>query len=313
MISSPFYLTTLPLLPSSYGVVFQSFIPLTRLQRDVSHFRQALLQDMMMTNHHHYTNLLISQYKQSSDNGNKSETALKRHHEGTEDVLRSSLGSKRRKVDPTHRVTTDNTVRPCYVQSYEPSKNQCDDSGDTSEVDDDSVATKYYCIENDMRTLQEYSYLKQTTVGNKWYSRCEELMQFKQENGHCNVPHRCKKNKQLGAWVNTQRNKYKNSLLSKEYIECLGKLGYEWSPRNKSCQLWDQRYEELVKYKKINGHCNITKMYKENKNLAQWTLNQRYYFQNTREENQSALFVKRKERLIKIGYDSTYGNKINSK
>ena len=312
MISSPFYLTTLPLLPLSYGAVFQSFAPLTRSRRDISYIRQALLRDMVLTNFHHHTKLLISEYKRSSENGIKSQTVLKRHHENTAEMFGPSLSPKRRKVGPTCRVTTDTTLRPHYAQSYDLSKNQCDVS-DKSEVDIDFAATKYYSAECDMRTLQEYSYLKHSARGDKWYSRCEELVDFKQENGHCNVPHGCKENKQLGAWVNTQRNKFKNGLLSKEYIECLKKLGFEWSPRNKFCQLWDQRYEDLVKYKKINGHCDIPKMYKENKKLAQWAVNQRYYFRNMNEEIQSSLFVERKERLIRIGFDSAYGNKINNK
>merc|ERR1712129_16852 len=42
-----------------------------------------------------------------------------------------------------------------------------------------------------------------------WVKRYSELRDFKQKNGHCNVPLTHLPNPNLGLWVKTQRNHYK--------------------------------------------------------------------------------------------------------
>ena len=285
-------------------MVFHPFTPWIRSRREISYIKQALLRDMILTNYYQGAHQLINQYKQSLEDGMKSPIGTKRQPDNVEEVSRSRSCSKRRKLDAKQKTEADKNMRPDHVQSYEYSKNLCEDNN--------RKVTECFFEGYDKQVLQEYSHLTDTALGKRWYSRCEELVQFKQENGHCNVPHGYKKNKQLGAWVNTQRGRHRNSLLSKEFVECLEKLGFEWSPSNKLCQFWDQRFEDLMKYTKTNGHCSIPKLYNENKELALWALNQRYYFRKSKEEIQSALFVERKQRLIRIGFDGTYGNKISN-
>ncbi len=78
-----------------------------------------------------------------------------------------------------------------------------------------------------------------------WDTRFEELKEYKEKYGTCNVPFRGKDglHKQLGHWVNTQRNGYKMFLRAKEAgepttscygmteerIGCLEEIGFEWS------------------------------------------------------------------------------------
>ena len=65
----------------------------------------------------------------------------------------------------------------------------------------------------------------------RWQRRYSELLQFKQQHGHCNVPKDYAPNKQLGAWVHRQRYNYmkrnegKESLISPEHIALLKKIG----------------------------------------------------------------------------------------
>lgn len=68
------------------------------------------------------------------------------------------------------------------------------------------------------------------------------LQEFKNKNGHCRVPYRFRDNPTLGQWVSTQRKEFKKlkhgkpSRLSKERIEALEALSFEWSaaPANKN-------------------------------------------------------------------------------
>jgi len=42
-----------------------------------------------------------------------------------------------------------------------------------------------------------------------WQGRFKELVEYKRNNGHCNVPNRCRENRALGMWAKTQRLQYK--------------------------------------------------------------------------------------------------------
>ena len=64
---------------------------------------------------------------------------------------------------------------------------------------------------------------------------CRELMAFKEEFGHCNVPRGCANNPLLGKWCSNVRAAYKNikkkmkadSNLSQDRIERLGEIGFQ--------------------------------------------------------------------------------------
>ena len=77
-------------------------------------------------------------------------------------------------------------------------------------------------------------------LGNGWLIRYEELIAFKQQYGHCNVPTRYVQNKPLGVWVSTQRKQYrllikdKRSCMTTERIAALEKIGFECNIDNSS-------------------------------------------------------------------------------
>ena len=66
--------------------------------------------------------------------------------------------------------------------------------------------------------------------GDAWKLRFEELKAYKNKKGHCKVPAREGK---LGRWVAEQRYAYntqnKKHNLSKERIDALNEIGFEWS------------------------------------------------------------------------------------
>jgi hypothetical protein len=72
---------------------------------------------------------------------------------------------------------------------------------------------------------------------NQWLAKFEELKQYLQVHGDCNVPKKWKENRALGIWVFNQRKKYgqmKDRLVHiPEYrIDLLEEIGFEWSIRN---------------------------------------------------------------------------------
>ncbi|HBX50144.1 MAG: hypothetical protein A2275_06045 [Bacteroidetes bacterium RIFOXYA12_FULL_35_11] len=56
-------------------------------------------------------------------------------------------------------------------------------------------------------------------------------------------------------------------------IDKLELLGIDWSIYVRPG--WEKQYEELVRFKKKNGHCRVPQKFKENKSLANWVSIQR--------------------------------------
>jgi hypothetical protein len=73
-----------------------------------------------------------------------------------------------------------------------------------------------------------------------WEERWNELRDFKEINGHCNVPKKYLKNQQLAVWVKCQRCQFKlgtdgkkNSNMSPKRIEKLLSLRFVFDPCTK--------------------------------------------------------------------------------
>ncbi|KAL7572634.1 hypothetical protein ACA910_010385 [Epithemia clementina (nom. ined.)] len=70
-----------------------------------------------------------------------------------------------------------------------------------------------------------------------WMKRYNELVQYKRENGNCDVPQRYYSNRQLGQWVKWQRRAYKHlkagrsSSMTLKRIQLLDRIGFTWDMR----------------------------------------------------------------------------------
>ena len=127
-----------------------------------------------------------------------------------------------------------------------------------------------------------------------WMERYEELKQFQQSNGHCNVPKQYPPNKKLGLWVYKQREAYRLRQAGKETkrmtdwrVEMLEKIGFSWDTRTRG-STWMKRYEELKKFKEMHGHCNVLQDDSVNKELSQWVETQRQEYQQRQEGKESS-------------------------
>jgi len=87
-----------------------------------------------------------------------------------------------------------------------------------------------------------------------WHTRFEELKEYKETHGNCEVPQKYSPNLSLGLWVNKQRNEYskrkkgKKSQMTEERESKLDRIGFRWA-QSKGQKLWDTRFNELKEYK----------------------------------------------------------------
>jgi len=108
----------------------------------------------------------------------------------------------------------------------------------------------------------------------------------------------------LGCWLNMQRLQYrlfdkgKPSHLNSDKREKLESIGFEF--RNKLPYLsWDQRFQEVVDFKKVNGHANVST---NSGPLGTWISNQRRHYRLLKEGKDSKLTIDRLEKLESIGF-----------
>ena len=67
----------------------------------------------------------------------------------------------------------------------------------------------------------------------QWEAMFQELVEYKKEHGHCNVPKGWKKNPQFGTWVGVQRKYHGKGKLSEERKDRLDALGVDWDQKRK--------------------------------------------------------------------------------
>merc|ERR1712194_670478 len=63
----------------------------------------------------------------------------------------------------------------------------------------------------------------------------------------------------MGEWVSKQRRKYqrKDVNFMKDRAPKLDAVGFEWTPRGNTRMTWDEGFEMLMAFEKINGHFNV--------------------------------------------------------
>jgi hypothetical protein len=150
-------------------------------------------------------------------------------------------------------------------------------------------------------------------LGFEWYSngaiweeRLSELTDYRKIHGHCNVPKSYIENIKLGVWVSTQRQTYKLNLEGKTSpmtalrIQALESLGFEWDTHGAA---WEERLSELADYRKIQGHCNVSKRDSENDKLGLWVSKQRSQYKLHLEGKTSPMTSLRIQALESLGFE----------
>lgn len=118
-----------------------------------------------------------------------------------------------------------------------------------------------------------------------WNKRFDELCQYRALYGDCLVPLKYDNVPGLGVWVRNQRTQYRNLLMGKkqgsltpEKIAALQSIGFIWYTQRDD--QWKKRFDELVDFKAVYGHCSVPEKYHENPQLGAWVTNQRTSYKN---------------------------------
>ena len=141
-----------------------------------------------------------------------------------------------------------------------------------------------------------------------WEKKFEELRIYRNRFGNCNVPEKYDENPSLGKWVSYQRQQYarkvngKKSNMSSLRVKLLRSLGFEWDIMKKD--VWNERYQELVAYKNMNGDCKVPRNYSLSPKLSLWVRTQRaQYCQLFEKERPSNMTTERIDKLNEIGFE----------
>lgn len=128
----------------------------------------------------------------------------------------------------------------------------------------------------------------------KWLKMYDCLKSFHLEYGNSDVPNRWQKNLKLAAWVSSQRERRKKDFISDEQIQKLDELGFTWQHRERGT--WEDRYHELIEFKKKHGHCDVPVEYKDVPKLSAFVNTMRT------QKNAGILSDARIDQLERIGF-----------
>eukprot|EP00934_Nitzschia_sp_Nitz4_P002108 Nitzschia sp. Nitz4//scaffold256_size27904//11125//14572//NITZ4_008168-RA/size27904-snap-gene-0.11-mRNA-1//-1//CDS//3329544408//2108//frame0 len=142
-----------------------------------------------------------------------------------------------------------------------------------------------------------------------WKKRYRELIRFRERHGHCLVPHKWHENLALATWVKRQRYQWKlrqqgkRSTLTTDRLDALSRLGFVWDSHNAT---WEERFNELVEFKRLHGHTSVPTTYK-NHSLSVWVQCQRRQWKLFKEDSQrsstpNSLKEARVARLDTLGF-----------
>ena len=172
----------------------------------------------------------------------------------------------------------------------------------------------YTMTPNLLSTSRLQHYKSKVKDKSSWNKRFNELLQFKQSEGHCRVPTKYPSNPRLASWVSSQRKHYsymmrgKQSSMTSERIRRLEDIEFVWKvPRSGGVKpddlRWKKYYEELNFFKKLHGHCRVPQRYLANPKLGVWVHMQRVNYKYRSEgDMRSSMNEDRIQSLEQIGF-----------
>ncbi|GAX10341.1 hypothetical protein FisN_3Lh548 [Fistulifera solaris] len=120
---------------------------------------------------------------------------------------------------------------------------------------------------NDLGFIWRKPDTSKTTV--PWMDRYHQLLDFKQRNGHAQVP--VTENKELHTWIRTQHDCQRAGTLRPDREQLLNELGFVW--RTRTNKRWMDMYKRCVSFKERKGNFKVSDS--EDKELRTWIHNQR--------------------------------------
>ena len=113
-----------------------------------------------------------------------------------------------------------------------------------------------------------------------WEQNFQALEAFRSEVGHCLVPRAFVSldGRKLGAWVNTQRLRFKTGEMMAGQARRLEDAGFEWDA---SAAAWDRSFAALEAFRQEVGHCRVPATFavaSDGFKLGSWVARQRRAF-----------------------------------
>jgi len=114
-----------------------------------------------------------------------------------------------------------------------------------------------------------------------WEENFAMLLEFHRVHGHANVRSTDADHHALATWVNSQRMKHRRGTLQADRAQKLESIGLKWGKAEYQAGLlrsWDQRFDELVAFRRQHGHPHVSKADKSHRSLDIWAKTQRMYY-----------------------------------
>jgi Helicase associated domain len=179
---------------------------------------------------------------------------------------------------------------------FNPKKRSLEDSNDDDEAqlsaNDDSSSSNE-------RRFRPYQ-------AGQWSEKFAELCEYKDEMGHCLVPHTYNENLALARWVKRQRYQYKlmmdgkSSTMTEDRVNALDEIGFVWDSQGAA---WGERLGELQQFRQSYMHCNVPSNFNDNPRLATWIKCQRRQYKLYMEGKPSNMTPQRIQHLENLGFE----------
>ncbi len=128
-----------------------------------------------------------------------------------------------------------------------------------------------------------------TEAAARWEKRCAELMRFREQYGHCDVPSILVGNQVLADWVHSQRSNHRLGRMTRQHRERLEAVGFTWrSEMTLLKAAWEKRFAELTTFKAATGHVGVTRRNESTHGLCYWLADQRQLMRDARMEPERA-------------------------
>ncbi len=184
---------------------------------------------------------------------------------------------------------------------------------------EDVAAAKRGVRKNEQTEMQQVhpsaKRARKRTKTKSFDERIEELKEFKARFGHCRVSRNDSSYCSLGWWCHNMRGSYRETqkqinkdslILSKNKIEILNTIGFDWTLKEpRQVKSFNERLDDLKKFKEIHGHTRVPTGYEKNPSLAYWCNNLRnaYKMRKTGKKQFISLSQERIAALKEVGFE----------
>jgi len=172
----------------------------------------------------------------------------------------------------------------------------------TDELSDKDCDSRSSCSHDSSRGQSRNLDFGEHTDSDKWATRYNELLEYREQHGHCNVPYHYKEKPFLNSWVKRQRYQYKclrqgkTSHLTNERIRLLEAINFSWDTHELA---WEANFEAFRKHVQTYKHCHIPA--KETRLFA-WAKRQRRQYKLWLAQQDSTMTEERCRRLTGLGF-----------